>query len=549
MKKLFIWILVILPFIVSGQFYRTHSAILPSVQMVTETSIGSTSAYLYGYVLPVGGIDIIERGFVWSTSINPDTTDNVIQSGIGFGQFDEPIIDLIPSTTYYVNTYAINAIGIVYGVYESFNTLPANNTPTVTTTAITGIDTTFATSGGNVTNDGGSTVTARGVCWNYTGTPTISDNITTNGTGTGSFSSSITGLTKGTIVYVKAYATNSTGTGYGEDLSFTTTTNLPTVYTTSITEIATNYATAGGNVTNDGGSPVIEKGVAYGLSANPTSGTPGGNGTGSFSVSLSYLTPNTLYHYRGYAENVNGVAYGGDSTFTTDNITIVVPTVLTTALRETRIYNPPISHYALVFGGNVTASGGGQVTERGYVVSLTDNTPTIGEPTVTKHIVGSGLGIFLDSTRMITPGANYYVRAYGINSAGVGYGYTESITACIRPTNFTYAKWAAYVIIVDGVSTEFWHSGSLALQACTDANDTQDRIVYEIVQPVYSHLPYVSQTSFILYWGNNTSCDVLMDGHYLFLENAPQSDRIVQIWGEPIYDFAEGSIFSISTCN
>ena len=94
--------------------------------------------------------------------------------------------------------------------------------PTVTTTAISNIDKTTATGGGNVTADGGATITTRGICWSTSQNPTISGNHTTDGTGTGSFTSSMTGLTANTTYYVRAYATNSAGTAYGEEVSFTT---------------------------------------------------------------------------------------------------------------------------------------------------------------------------------------------------------------------------------------------------------------------------------------------------------------------------------------
>jgi len=96
------------------------------------------------------------------------------------------------------------------------------STATVTTTPVTGITTSTATSGGNVESDGGSSVTARGVCWSTTANPTITDTKTTDGSGTGTFSSSITGLTASTTYHVRAYATNSSGTAYGNDVSFVT---------------------------------------------------------------------------------------------------------------------------------------------------------------------------------------------------------------------------------------------------------------------------------------------------------------------------------------
>ncbi|GAJ02422.1 unnamed protein product, partial [marine sediment metagenome] len=106
---------------------------------------------------------------------------------------------------------------------------------TVTTISASSITYNSATSGGNITNDGGASVTARGVCWSTSQSPTISDNFTTDGSGTGSFSSSITGLSPVTTYYVKAYATNSAGTAYGNEISFITTSAiLPTLTTLSV---------------------------------------------------------------------------------------------------------------------------------------------------------------------------------------------------------------------------------------------------------------------------------------------------------------------------
>jgi len=90
----------------------------------------------------------------------------------------------------------------------------------LTTTAVSNIFLTTASSGGNIINDGGAAVTARGVCWSTSPNPTIANSKTTDGTGTGVFTSSITGLTVGTTYYIRAYATNSAGTNYGNQVSF-----------------------------------------------------------------------------------------------------------------------------------------------------------------------------------------------------------------------------------------------------------------------------------------------------------------------------------------
>ena len=94
--------------------------------------------------------------------------------------------------------------------------------PAVTTATAGAIGTTTATSGGTVTSDGGAAVTARGVCWSTTANPTVANTTVSNGTGTGVFTSTLSGLSAGTTYYVRAYVTNSAGTGYGESRSFAT---------------------------------------------------------------------------------------------------------------------------------------------------------------------------------------------------------------------------------------------------------------------------------------------------------------------------------------
>jgi hypothetical protein len=94
--------------------------------------------------------------------------------------------------------------------------------PEVTTSPISGVTENSAKSGGNVTSDGGLIVTARGVCWSTEDNPTVSDSHTVNGSGTGMFSSTLTGLSSNTIYYVRAYATNESGTSYGNQYVFIT---------------------------------------------------------------------------------------------------------------------------------------------------------------------------------------------------------------------------------------------------------------------------------------------------------------------------------------
>ena len=194
--------------------------------------------------------------------------------------------------------------------------------PVVTTSGVSAITQTTATSGGNVTGDGGAEVTAHGVCWNTSESPTVSNNKTSDGTGTGTFTSNLTQLTPGTKYYVRAYATNEAGTGYGSQQSFNTgEILLATVITADITSPTQTSAVSGGNITSDGGGAVTARGVCWSISQNPTvtdSKTTDGSGTGTFISNITGLTAGTPYYVRAYATNSAGTAYGYQKDFITD---------------------------------------------------------------------------------------------------------------------------------------------------------------------------------------------------------------------------------------
>ena len=146
------------------------------------------------------------------------------------------------------NGVGYDAIATIW--YQAITGSSTPTIPTVTTTAASSVTTTSASSGGNITSDGGASVTARGVCWSTSANPTTANSKTTDGTGTDSFTSLITGLSSGTPYHVRAYATNSQGTSYGSDVTFTTSTialSAPTLtVTTSGTTVSLSWTSVAG---------------------------------------------------------------------------------------------------------------------------------------------------------------------------------------------------------------------------------------------------------------------------------------------------------------
>lgn len=202
------------------------------------TNVTATSATAGGTITSDGGYAITARGVVWSTLHNPTIEDSKSTNGAGMGTFASQLTNLSQNTVYYVRAYATNSEGTSYGNEMIFATLTDTSFPVVTTTAATEIGSNRFTSGGNVSYDGGHPITARGVVYGTSLNPTIANSRTINGTGMGSFVSEVAALTQNTTYYVRAYATNSSGTSYGNQITVRTLTsqvdNTPAMMTANI---------------------------------------------------------------------------------------------------------------------------------------------------------------------------------------------------------------------------------------------------------------------------------------------------------------------------
>jgi uncharacterized protein (TIGR02145 family) len=224
----------------------------------------------------------------------------------------------------------------------------------ITTVAVTEISYTSATAGGEVTSQGGAPIISKGLCWGTNSNPTISDSKTTEEGGSGTFTCHLTQLALNTLYYVRAYATNSDGTSYGNQVTFTTLkAKIPVLISTGITSLTMTSAIAGGNISADNGAAVTARGVCWGTSANPTTSdnkTTDGGGNGIFVSNITGLTANTIYHARAYATNSAGTAYGNQVDFKTyvvadiDNnyyhaVTIGAQTWLAENLKTTKFKN------------------------------------------------------------------------------------------------------------------------------------------------------------------------------------------------------------------
>ena len=254
------------------------------VSIAEPTDITVMSALVGGTVTLNEGNHIFARGLCWSTESNP-TIDGSHQTGDNVaGSQSFTLNELTMGATYYVRAYVATDNGLAYSEEITFST--KDGVPVLTTSEVTGIGMNQATCGGEVTDDGGLEITARGICWSTSPEPTVADNYTSEGDGIGGFVSTMTGLTPNTTYYVRAYATNSHTTAYGEEISFTT---VPMSFMVT-------------------------------LSANPTEcGTVSGGGTYEQGQNCTVIaTANEGYTFANWTENDEVVSTSAIYTFTVD---------------------------------------------------------------------------------------------------------------------------------------------------------------------------------------------------------------------------------------
>jgi uncharacterized protein (TIGR02145 family) len=286
--------------------------------------------------------------------------------------------------------------------------------PVLITCDVYDIARTTANCGGNITSDGGSTIIQRGICWKTSSNPTINDCKTLNGSGFGIFSSYLSYLIPNTKYYVRAFATNSLGTAYGNETSFLTNpTTLSILTTTNAFTITSTSAISGGNITSDGDAAVSTRGVCWSIDQNPSitdNHTSNGSGIGEFESLITGLTENITYYLKSYAINNVGTAYGNVVSFTT--ISPLLPTLTTMKVSS-------ITITTAVSGGIISRNAGSQITDRGICWSTFANPSNA---LATKTSDGAGTGEFTSNLNGLLANTTYYVRAYATNNFGTIYG-------------------------------------------------------------------------------------------------------------------------------
>ncbi len=393
-----------------------------STQAVTNIRIGAGTATFNGKVLSLGDLGYTERGFVYAATHNPTIDDTkLIASGAGTGVYSLNATEILEGATYYVRAYVTNNKGTVYGEEVEFDFTAIM--PTIATGAVTNINIAqgTATLNGKILTAGDPAFTEHGFVYGLSRNPALLDgskNVTVPGTAVGDYFINVSSLEEGKTYYVRAYATSSKGTVYGEEVSFNTIAGMPTISTQAVTNIniGAGTATFNGTIETLGDLGYTEKGFVYGLSKTPSLSDASkvivqGTEQGAYFVTVSALAEGKTYYVRAYITNAKGTVYGEEVSFVTE---ATMPTIST----------QPVTHIKIgagtaTFNGKILTLGDLGYTERGFVYGRIHN-PTIDD---TKLVAsGSGIGVYSVNVTEIAEGATYYVRAYVTNSKGTVYG-------------------------------------------------------------------------------------------------------------------------------
>ena len=287
--------------------------------------------------------------------------------------------------------------------------------PVVFTTTVTGLTWSTAICGGNITSDGRSAIIIYGVCWSTNANPTINDSKTEYGSGTGPFTCNIDDLLGGTTYHVRAYATNSVGTAYGKDITFTTLGQAPTATTDSATNIFGTTATLNGVVNANYLSTIVtfEYGItkSYGSTVTAIQGEVTGNSSTNVSADISGLTSNTTYHFRVKTVNNLGTVYSDDRTFTT-LLEVLAPFVSTESATN-------------IFTTVATLNGTVNANDSSAIVTFEYGTTTSYGSAVTAFqspVTGDSITNVSADISGLTPGMTYHFRVKAENNLGTVYG-------------------------------------------------------------------------------------------------------------------------------
>ena len=301
----------------------------------------------------------------------------------------------------------------IIGLIPIFHSCTKEKIPKLKTAPVSNIMGTSATCGGIIIDEGSGSIISLGVCWSTKTSPTVSDNKTNDSIGSGNFTSNITDLEGSTKYFIRAYATNYVGIGYGEAVGFTTLGLAPTVSTEIPTNITSTSVTLNSHINANYLSTSVSfdygTTLSYGNTINAVQNPVTGNTNSMASADILDLNPGESYHFRVKAVNALGTVYGSDMVFLTLGLAPTVSTEIPTNITSTSV----------TLNSKINANFLSTLVSFDYGTTLSyGNTIISAQSPVTGNTITLASADILD----LNPGESYHFRVKAVNALGTVYG-------------------------------------------------------------------------------------------------------------------------------